>query len=219
MVEHRSPKPRVAGSSPAAPARNQNRNGGSVSSDGLMRIGYLFGYLFEQDLSCWIMAPRPRRTMTEEVAVTDMTMNRSITRLEDIEAIKQLKALYCLYCDDDYDAIKIGSLFTEDGIWDGETRGVYEGRRAIIEFFESLKREITFAVHNVSNPVIEIDGHTATATWNLIQPCTVNGKALWLSGTYNDEYIKLENRWYFKHLRLTWNFRTDYEGSGWVSSF
>ena len=72
------------------------------------------------------MPPRPRRTMTEEGAGTDMTMNRSITRLEDIEAIKQLKALYCLYCDDDYDAIKIGSLFTEDGIWDGETMAADE---------------------------------------------------------------------------------------------
>ena len=81
--------------------------------------------------------------------------------LEDIEAIKKLKARYCAYCDDNYDADGLASLFTEDAIWDGgEILGRSEGREAIRAFFQGSSRRLTFAIHHVMNPIIDVDGDT-----------------------------------------------------------
>ena len=46
-----------------------------------------------------------------------------LAQLEAIEAIKQLKYRYCAYCDDKYNPSGIAGLFTEDGIWEGESFG------------------------------------------------------------------------------------------------
>ena len=45
-------------------------------------------------------------------------LERRLTRMEDIEAIKQLKARYCEICDDDHNPNRITTLFVEDGIWE-----------------------------------------------------------------------------------------------------
>jgi hypothetical protein len=42
-------------------------------------------------------------------------LEKRVTILEDLEAIKQLKARYCA-CDDDHNPDMITTLFAEDGI-------------------------------------------------------------------------------------------------------
>ena len=65
---------------------------------------------------------------------------KRITVLEDIEAIKQLKARYCAICDDDHNPDKIGSVFAEDGIWEGGDFGKAQGHAAIRKLFEGFKQ-------------------------------------------------------------------------------
>src|SRR5437588_10749258 len=50
-------------------------------------------------------------------------LEKRITVLEDIEAIKQLKARYCAVCDDDHNPDMITTLFAADGIWEGADVG------------------------------------------------------------------------------------------------
>jgi SnoaL-like domain len=128
--------------------------------------------------------------------------------LEDVEEIKQLKARYAAACDNNYDADAIAALFTEDAVWDGGSLGLAEGHAP--EFFP-------FAIHNVMNPVIEVDGDRATAQWYLLQPATMakENQAVWLSAAYRDEYVRVGGRWMFKHLKVTANFLTPYE-AGWA---
>ena len=146
--------------------------------------------------------------------MTDHDLAAKIQRLEDIEAIRNLKAKYCAFCDDGYDADGIASLFVEDGIWDGGIRGKYEGREAIRSFFTGNSR-VTFAVHNVLNPIIDVDTDTAHASWYLFQPCTEAGQAYWVSGVYQDDYVKVNGQWFFKNLQVTFNFWTPFE-QGWA---
>jgi len=147
--------------------------------------------------------------------MTDQELKEKIQRLDDIEAIKNLKARYCAYCDDNYDADGIASQFVEDGVWDGGIRGKYEGREAIRAFFKEGTRRITFAVHQVLNPIIEVDGDTAHASWYLLQPCTEGGQAYWVSGVYRDDYVKVDGKWFYQNLSVTFNFWTPYE-QGWA---
>ena len=85
-------------------------------------------------------------------------LEKRITVLEDIEAIKQLKARYCAICDDDHNPDKIASVFAEDGIWEGGDFGQARGHAAIRKLFEGFKKLISFSQHNLMNPIIEVNG-------------------------------------------------------------
>ena len=151
--------------------------------------------------------------------MAEPTLEQQVARLTAIEDIKQMKAQYCAYCDDGYDPEGLGSLFTEDAIWDGADFGRYEGREAIKEFFRGISSDIVFAGHLVLNPIITVDGDSANGKWWLIMPCTTNmeGKkeARWLAAEYNDDYVKQGGRWLNKHLRLDLKFFAPHL-EGWV---
>jgi hypothetical protein len=103
-------------------------------------------------------------------------LEKRITVLEDIEAIKQLKARYCAICDDDHNPDKIGSVFAEDGIWEGGDFGKAQGHAAIRKLFEGFKQLISFSQHNLMNPIIEVNGDHAKGTWYLLGPFTFREK-------------------------------------------
>src|SRR5436190_17982130 len=99
-----------------------------------------------------------------------------LARLEAKETIRELKARYADVCDTGYDPARMRPLFTDDAVWDGGSRfGRYEGVDAICEFFAGISKEITWALHYVVAPVIEVadGGETATGSWYLFQPCTI----------------------------------------------
>ena len=144
-------------------------------------------------------------------------LERRIQRLEDLEAIKQLKARYAAYCDAHYDADALAELFTADAVWDGGILGYNEGRETIRQFFRGSSQRISFALHYIVSPIIEIDGDTAHGTWYLLQTCTyLNGnQAVWGAATYHDRYVRDQGVWKFQHVRITSHFWTPFE-EGWA---
>ena len=144
-------------------------------------------------------------------------LERRLRVLEDIEAIKKLKARYCAYCDNNYDADGIAALFTEDAVWDGGNFGRYEGREAIRTFFRGAPQIFPFAIHQVMNPIIEVEGEQAKGQWYLFQPATLaeGNQAVWLAARYEEEYVKVESEWKFKRLKVFPSFLTPYD-QGWV---
>ena len=140
-------------------------------------------------------------------------LHRMIKNLDDIEQIRQLKYRYCDFCDNDYEPDGIASLFVEDGVWDGGAFGHAEGRAAIRTFFAASPSVVKFAVHQVANPIIEVDGDTATGRWYLWQPMVMqkNDQALWLAAKYKDQYVRTAEGWRFKHLALTIRMLSPYE--------
>lgn len=146
-------------------------------------------------------------------------LEKRVTEIEDLEAIRQLKARYCAACDDNYNADAICALFTENGVWDGAGFGRFEGRDAIREFFRKVPQRMAFAIHQVMNPVIEIDGDLARGEWYLLSPCTVRrdggNQAYWLGAVYHDEYEKVGGRWLIKSLRGEGHLWAPYE-RGWA---
>ena len=144
-------------------------------------------------------------------------LERRLRVLEDIETIKKLKARYCAYCDNNYDADGIAALFTEDAVWDGGNFGRYEGREAIRTFFRGAPRIFPFAIHQVMNPIIEVEGEQAKGQWYLFQPATLaeGNQAVWLAARYEEEYVKVGSEWKFKRLKVFPSFLTPYD-QGWV---
>jgi SnoaL-like domain len=130
-------------------------------------------------------------------------MERRLARLEDIEATKQLKARYCEICDDDHNPDRITSVFAEDGIWESADFGTARGHGEIRRLFEKFRKLIEFSQHNVMDPIIEVNGDTATGEWYFLGPFTFRegNQARWLAAKYKDDYVKLNGQWKYQHLR------------------
>ncbi len=124
--------------------------------------------------------------------------------LADIEEIKQLKARYALACDNEYDPAALADLFTEDAVWDGDFMGRAETREGIRAFFTVASTIVAFAVHGVSNPLIEVAGDTAKGRWYLHQPMVLkgDGSCFWFCAQYEDDYVRTSNGWKFQHVRV-----------------
>jgi ketosteroid isomerase-like protein len=145
--------------------------------------------------------------------MTTGDLEARIQRLEDIDAIKALKHQYCLHCDNDYEPDGLASLFTDDGVWDGGLFGVAEGREGIRGFFKETANTVKFAIHHVTNPLIQVDGDTATGHWYLWQPMVMRDgdQALWLAARYNENYVREDGTWKFKRLELGIRMLSPYE--------
>ena len=133
-----------------------------------------------------------------------MDLENRVTRLEDIEAIKQLKARYCEICDDDHNPDLITTIFTQDGVWEGDGIGRAEGHAEIKALFEGFQKSIKFSQHMVKNPIIDVDGDTATARWYFFGTFKFYKKdqARWQSARYHETYQKTQDQWCIKHLKI-----------------
>ena len=140
-----------------------------------------------------------------------------LARLEEIEAIRSLKIRYAQACDADYDPDALAAMFTEDGEFDIGIFGVHRGRRAIRDYFAGASARITFALHMMIGPTIDIapSGVRATGHWYVWQPMTLDGRAYLSAVTYDDEYRKIDGRWLFQRVKVHRHFTTPYD-QGWV---
>ena len=92
-----------------------------------------------------------------------------------------------------------------------------ESRLLIREFFRRSPRAISFAIHQVTNPEIEVDGDRASGHWYLFQPCTfarANG-AVWMAAKYADTYVRRDGRWLFERVEVRLEFMTPFD-EGWA---
>ncbi|RLA51375.1 MAG: hypothetical protein DRR42_10550 [Gammaproteobacteria bacterium] len=138
-------------------------------------------------------------------------LEKRITQLEDIEAIKQLKARYCDICDDLHNPDRIASVFAEDGVWEGGDFGNATGHEAIRELFSGFRELFSFSQHNIMNPIITVDGDRATGSWYIVGPWTYkeNNKEIWMTARYDDDYSKINGVWKCQYLRVAVRMVTD----------
>lgn len=163
--------------------------------------------------------------MTLEDTMDLTELEARLTVLEDVEAIKRLKAKYCYLCDglsDEHNREELVSLFTDDARLDFglSPDSVYEGPEALEEFFRSVvPGAVSFCMHMVHNPIIEVSGDCAAGTWYYEAPTTdaTSGAAQWMAGTYNEEYRREDGRWKIASLGTRWNYISPY-ADGWAKS-
>ncbi len=150
--------------------------------------------------------------------MTTAELEKHITVLQDIEAIKKLKAEYCDICDDKHNQDRIVQIFVEDGIWEGPGIGKAQGPAELRKLFKSFEDRILFSQHNVFNPRIEVNGNEAHASWYFLGPFTFykDNQQMWIAARYEDDYIKINGQWKFKHLRAFGRMVAPYE-VGWAA--
>ena len=141
-------------------------------------------------------------------------LERRITRLEDIEAIKQLKARYCEICDDGHNPDRVTSVFAEDAIWESADFGKAQGHEEIRELFRGFQKMFSFSQHNIMNPIVKVDGDRATGVWYIMGPWTYSetNDEKWFALRYDDDYVKVNGEWKYQHLRVALRMVADREG-------
>ncbi len=144
-------------------------------------------------------------------SLMEQGVSERLARLEDIEAIRNLKSRYARLCDQRYDPDGIAALFSADGIWQADAFGVRnEGPAAIHAYMTNASTRIPWALHFVMDPVVEVApaGQSAVGTWYLLVLCSMlsnekphEEEPVIMSGTYQDDFVKVDGEWRFKHLR------------------
>ncbi len=148
-----------------------------------------------------------------------------IQRLEDAEAIHNLKMEYAKVCDEGYDADTITAMFAEhtDVEWVSDVFGTHVGRDGIHAWFDNVDEEITWALHFMLNPVIQVaeDGESATGRFYLfmlstmISPDGGDPDAVIMTGKYADDFVKENGEWRFKRIEVNFEQVSNLD-QGWV---
>ncbi len=149
-----------------------------------------------------------------------------IRKLEDIEEIRKLKATYCYLCDaglgDPKNRDELISHFTRNarvdfGLGEGSQFTGPEGLK--IFFGEVVPGSVSFCMHMVHNPIIEVNGEKATGRWYYEAPTTDmnTGKAQWMAGTYFEEYVRENGEWKWSSIRTEWKYISPYD-EGWAKN-
>ncbi len=143
--------------------------------------------------------------------MTDPTIEQRLAHLEEVRSIEHLKYRYAAYCDSGYDLDGLCSIFTPGGRWVANGFGDFTGHAEIRRFFSDLSHTVEHVVHYVTSPQIDLalDGRTAKGEFYLLCISTSRqhrdvpgGKRLITVGTYDDRFVKVDDRWLFAELRV-----------------
>lgn len=116
--------------------------------------------------------------------------------LEDKAEITELKYEYC-YATDNLDMDRMREIYTDDGYLDVPIYETVEGHEKINEYFEWFdEQEYGTGAHSVFNPIIDVDGDTATGKWYYAVVYTLpDGTLEFGQGEYDDEYVRTGDGW------------------------
>jgi len=144
-----------------------------------------------------------------------LAVEARLRRMEDVEAIRALRHRYCYA----YDRAEFGTFmdcFAPDCRVELGLGRVADGRADVEAMFRKTRAVLDYSGHMVANPVIEVDGDTATGIWYLLLPSTRYGEAMWSQARYDEAYARCaDGRWRIAHEVVTMFFATPYD-KGWA---
>ncbi|MES2481097.1 MAG: nuclear transport factor 2 family protein [Pseudomonadota bacterium] len=138
-----------------------------------------------------------------------MTLEQRVGRIEDVSAITSLKYRYAAFCDAGYDLDGLCSIFVPDGRWAANGYGDFTGHAQIRAYFAELAKTVADVLHYVTSPRIDLaqDGQSATGRFYLLCLCRSLRRddpsiadPVVIAGTYEDQFVKIDGRWFFKEL-------------------
>ncbi|MGH0031480.1 MAG: nuclear transport factor 2 family protein [Myxococcota bacterium] len=165
----------------------------------------------------------------DELEARIRDLETRLRAVEDVQALHRLKARYAQLLDARFQrrgglkpaaevealAHEAAGLFTEDAVWDGGPGlGVCEGRTAIAR--RLAHSTLSFAWHFFVKPEIEVDGDTASGSWDILSPCTTaEGRAMWMAGVEHDTYVREGGVWLHRSMKLDLVFMAPHD-RGWA---
>jgi ketosteroid isomerase-like protein len=136
-------------------------------------------------------------------------LRADVHEVKSRQEIKELKYEY-FHTVDVRDPEAFTELFTEDAVLDiqalDDPWGRYEGHEEIRECIELLIAQFDLELHFGINPVIEVDGETATGRWYFFGTFVfadteyVDPMDAWETGIYHEKYRQVDGEWKFEEV-------------------
>jgi hypothetical protein len=161
-----------------------------------------------------------------EAVVAPPELAAVLARLDTLESRETITGLMVSYMsatdarEDKGD--RVARLFTEDGRWQsvgphGNPDWAAVGRSALVKKFDRNVDRMPFSAHFVTNPAIQLDGDSARGQFMYFQACTYRGdQALWIAGSYDNDFRRVEGQWLISHMRVHNFFTTPFD-KGWAA--
>lgn len=121
------------------------------------------------------------------------------------QRIHDLKHRYCYTVDEAGPEEWVG-LFTEDAEFTSARGETYRGKEELLAYKrrDSPADDWVSSAHMVSNPLIELDGRTASGRWYYVWLYENDaGEIGWGQGHYDDEYRKTDAGWRISAMTIT----------------
>lgn len=138
-------------------------------------------------------------------------LERRITALEDLEAIKKLHQNY-INLMDELRYAEVLELFTEDAVVEVRNWGEKIGREQLKEVYIGILAETRgdsrFEGHLAIEPDLNVDGDTAMGSWIVYILFSVPS-VQWVQGINKCEYRKENGVWKISRLRFTRTLASD----------
>jgi len=156
-------------------------------------------------------------TLRNRAAVVE----REAMRLEDENAIEKLQRSYGFYVDK---AMwhQVADLFADDGTLEIGGRGVFVGKKRVLDYLNFLAPEFPLEGHLYNHmqlqPIVTVepDGKTAKGRWRFVAMVGQWQKSQrWGTGVYENDYVKEGGAWKIKTLHSYFRMYTPYE-EGWA---
>lgn len=134
-------------------------------------------------------------------------LEKRIQVLEDMRAIERLQAKYWDTLDaKDWDGLS--ECLVDDFVFiNNTTGGRYESRDGMLETMKGKFTDNVTSSHQGHHHWIEITGEdTAISHWSLEDDLydAVNGGEFFGRAHYDNKYVKVDGRWYFTEMSLTY---------------
>jgi len=132
---------------------------------------------------------------------------KTLQKVSDLEEIRMLKNRYAYGANiidgKPGDLAAFATLFTDDAVFD-VGMGVATGPVEIEAQMKELTVQWQSAMHYMLNPLIEIDGDTASATFTGLFAFTTqeNPAPIWLCNLYTDTFRRTEHGWRFSSVSV-----------------
>ena len=145
-------------------------------------------------------------------------LQQIVRQLEDEREIEILQRTYGYYVDKNLWS-EIGELFAEDGTLEIGGRGVFVGRKRVVEYLEWLGFPVHGRLydHTQMQPVIHVsaDGTQAKGRWRaLVFGGDYGASSYFADCIYENEYRKVNGKWMIQNLHAWFVFYTDFD-KGW----
>jgi ketosteroid isomerase-like protein len=136
-----------------------------------------------------------------------VTLSAGRTRTDDVLAIQRATHLYARGLDR-FDPQEALSAFADDAVWDATPVGLerFEGREAILGFFERDAAAIADQFHIITNHVVDVDdgGETARGTnYVFSEGHTKSGAAFKAIALNEDTYRRTPEGWRIASRRIS----------------
>ena len=137
-------------------------------------------------------------------------MEKRLTALEDLEAIKKLHQNYINFMDNmKYNDVL--DLFTEDATAEVRNSGVKRGKKELSEIYLGLAEKrgsVRYDGHLVIEPDITVEGDNARGTW-LVYMLFSRPVINWVQGVNEAEYRKENGVWKISKMKFTRTLASD----------